>query len=134
MNPVDNIEISAVQSKELDLRNILLAGNESTCDLFCNEKYVTNIRKAPEPMHVNTNGGELIVEYIDDFSGYPKPVWFHPKAIANVISYANLADDYGMLYDNKTEATILLFKQNIDILKFARSPTEIFIMTFRTDK
>jgi len=94
MNPVDKIEISAVQSKELDLRNILLADNESTCDLFCNEKYVINIRKAPEPMYVNTNGGELIVEYIADFSGYPKPVWFHPKAITNIISYATLAENY----------------------------------------
>ena len=126
MNPVDKIEISAVQSKELDLRNILLADNESTCDLFCNEKYVTNIRKAPEPMHVNTNGGELIVEYIADFSGYPKPVWFHPKAITNIISYANLADNYRMLYDNRTEDAFLLFKQNGDILKLTRSPNGIY--------
>ena len=62
------------------------------CKIFCNRKYVKNIRRAQGTRIIATNGGELVVNMIADFHGFPKPVWFDERAITNILSFADLAD------------------------------------------
>ena len=73
MNKTEKYEIIAIEEK-ISLRDCLLADNESTCNIFCNGKYVKNIRKAEGTMTIATNRGELVVNKIADFLGFPKPV------------------------------------------------------------
>ena len=66
-----------------------------------------NIRKATGSITIGTNGGELTMSQIDDFPGYPKLAWFYPNTITNVILFANLDDNYRILYYNNS--AFLLF-------------------------
>ena len=114
------------REENTSLRDCLLPDNESTCNIFCNKKYVKNIRKAEGTMTITTNGGELCVNKIADFLGFPKPVWFDERAISNILCYADLADNFHIIYDNAQEDAFLLFKKNGDILKFTRSKCGIY--------
>jgi hypothetical protein len=38
---------------------VLLLNNQLTVDIFCNKEFVSNIRPAPEPLILKSNGGEL---------------------------------------------------------------------------
>ena len=96
------------QNNGINLRDCLLADNESTCDIFCNKNYINNIRESEYEMIINTNGGELKCNLIADFPSYPNPVWYHPQAITNIISFAHLADTYKIEYDNSKEDAFLL--------------------------
>ena len=100
------------REENISLRDCLLPDNESTCNIFCNKKYVKNIRKADGTMTITTNAGELVVTKIADFPGFPKPVWFDERAITNILSYADLADNFHIVYDNAQEDAFLLFKKN----------------------
>ena len=44
---------------ELDLRNVLLLDNQSTCDLCCNKKFASKIIKAKNALQMTSNGGGL---------------------------------------------------------------------------
>ena len=67
-----------------NLREVILLDNQSTVDLFCNRKFVHNIRLAPESLTLKSNGGELIVRHIAEVGNYAEPVWFSNNAIANI--------------------------------------------------
>jgi hypothetical protein len=47
------------KESEDDLKNVLLLDNQSTTDLFCNKKLMSNIRKVNGQCTVVTNGGNL---------------------------------------------------------------------------
>ena len=124
-NDITNAEAKAKafsQSNEgINMRDVLLADNQSTCDIFCNSKLVTNIRKANRKMKVYGTGGALLCEYIADFPGYPHPVWFDRRAMTNIISYAKLADNFWIEYNNRIEDAFILHRKDGTILKFIRS-------------
>ena len=42
-----------------DLRYLLLLDNESTCDIFCNPKFLKNIHTTSDTMSVKGNGGSI---------------------------------------------------------------------------
>ena len=43
----------------MDLRSLVLLDSQSTHDVFCNPKYVSNIRKAKRDLVLSTNGGGM---------------------------------------------------------------------------
>ena len=67
-----NNDIMAIEDKAkafsqanpgINMRDVILADNQSTCDVFCNSEFVTNIRKAGRSMTVFGNGGPLTSQY-----------------------------------------------------------------------
>ena len=58
-----------------DLKNVLLASNDSTVDVFGNEHFLGKIWLENVKMIITTNTGNLIVKIIRYFPGYPYPVW-----------------------------------------------------------
>ena len=121
---------SIAREENVCLRDCLLPDNESTCNIFCNRRYVKNIRRAEGTMTITTNAGELVMNKIADFPGFPKPVWFDERAITNILSYADLADHFHIIYDNAQEDAFLLFKKNGDIIKFTRSKCGMYFHNF----
>ena len=109
-----------------NMRDVILADNQSTCDVFCNSKLVKNIRKATTKCNVYGNGGALLCENIADFPGYPNPVWFDRRAITNIISYAKLADSFRITYDNRVEDAFILHRKDNTILKFSHSSCGLY--------
>ncbi len=99
-----------------------------TVDIFCNKEFVSNIRPAPEPLILKSNGGELIAHPIANVADYDEPVWFSKKAITNIFMLKNMKKQYRVTYDSleqtfqvHREATglpNLLFKEHGNGLNF----------------
>jgi hypothetical protein len=76
------------QSNGENLRAWILLDNQSTVNVFCNPTLVRNVRSAQRPLALKCNAGTVNVTKVADLPGYPEPVWFHDKGIANVLSLA----------------------------------------------
>ena len=81
----DNILSESAQSVIDD--NWCFINNQLTCNAFINGNYMSNTRYAPygKYIYVNCNIGVTYTKNIGDFPGYPNPVWYNPKGIANIL-------------------------------------------------
>ena len=88
-------------NKHMNMRNVIMADNESTINLCCNRSYLRNGQTWKE--HFNTtiekNGEMLVVDEMGCVEGFGE-AWFYEKAITNVLSYADLCYRYHAHYDN----------------------------------
>ncbi len=111
-----------------DLKQVILLDNQLTVDIFCNKEFVSNIRPAPEPLILKSNGGELIAHHIANVADYDEPVWFSKKAITNIFTLKNMKKQYRVKYDSLEETFLvhreatglpnLLFKEHGNGLHF----------------
>jgi hypothetical protein len=90
----DTTDITLLQSG-LELRDVILLDSQSTTNIFCNPKFVEDIRPAETPLLLNTNGGVLITTLkaiVPDFG----EVWFNQDSITNIVCMADIDDKYGL--------------------------------------
>ena len=80
-----------------DMRKWILLDNQSTTDIFCNKKLLKNIRTTKESTEIVTNGGGLKTNMKGTLPNYGE-VWYHPKAITNILSMRNVAERYPISY------------------------------------
>ncbi len=130
--PREFMDMAFKQSKKglqgFNLREVILLNNQLTVNIFCNKKFVSNIRLAPEPLTLKSNGGELIVYHIANVTDYDEPVWFSKKAIANIFALKIMKKQYKVTYDSSEESFLvhckaaglpnLLFKEHANGLHF----------------
>lgn len=81
------------------LREVIIIDNASTCNLFCNDKMLHNIRAADLGVAVNTNGGPFGSMQVGTLSFYGD-VWYNPKGIANILSQDELEKTHLVTYDH----------------------------------
>jgi hypothetical protein len=102
--------VLAYRSPELNLRNEILIDSQTTHDVFCNEHYVKNSRKAKKDLHLSTNGGGMIISKEADVSGlypdgYDDSVYYNVRAITNILNFKKLARVYRITYDSEVAMT-----------------------------
>jgi hypothetical protein len=97
---------SAGKLKGLDLRNVILLDNQSTMLLFCNKRFVTDIRKSNEVLTLKSNGGSMQVGKIASINK-STDVWFSLKAITNILSLHDVKRHYHVAYNSYDEAFIV---------------------------
>jgi len=66
----------------------ILLDSQSTVDVFCNPKLLSNIRDA-QTLTLYFNAGRAIISKKGDLKGYGT-VWYHPEGIANILSLHNV--------------------------------------------
>jgi Reverse transcriptase (RNA-dependent DNA polymerase) len=91
----------SMKLQDINMKDVILLDNESTTDLFCNKRFVTDIRKSKSTVTINGNGGTLKVTKKATLPGYHRKVWFDPKAITNILSLANVKKQYRVTYDSQ---------------------------------
>ena len=81
--------------------NWCLLDNESTCNAFINEKYLSNIRDATDGQYirVHCNAGVTHTNKIGDLPGYSDPVWYNPKGIAIILSLGLFQKNHPVTYN-----------------------------------
>jgi len=101
----------------MDLRSQVLLDSQSTHDVFCNPKYVSNIRKAKRDLVLSTNGGGMKISQEADVSGlYPvghnSTVYFDPRAITNIVSLKRICALFCVTYDSEESNTFVVHRSS----------------------
>ena len=81
----------------------MLLNNESSHSIFCNPKFVRNIRKASHALTLCANGGDIVVDKIATLPWWGT-VWFNEKAITNIISFCEATQRKKVTFDHKMNA------------------------------
>ena len=90
-----------------NMRDVILLDNQSTVSLFCNSKMVRNIRRVDEELALQTNAGTLVTDMRAEVPQYGE-VWYHPDAITNINSFAEMEDKHPVRYNSKKEHAFLV--------------------------
>ena len=105
------------------MKNLVLLDSDSTNTIFCNQAYVTNIRKAEKPFGIQTNGGTLIVTKQCNIL-HLGTHWFNENAITN-ISLADMSKKFRVAMDTQKE-NALIVHLNGKKIKFSQMPGDVY--------
>ena len=125
----------AHKTRQLKLRDAILLDNETTHDVFCKSKYVTNVRKARKTLHLSTNGGGMVISQEADAIGlYPDgcncTVYYDARAITNILSFKKLSEVYRITYDSDVSTTFIVHrgKKGLVDLYFTMHPCGLHVL------
>jgi hypothetical protein len=106
-----NFGFCTTTSNRINLREMMLLDNQSTVDLFCNRKLVSRVWRTEDSMTVHGNGSTLTTQYKAHIKNYGD-VWFHSKALTNILSLKNVRDKYHVTYDSLGDGPSKVHKPN----------------------
>jgi hypothetical protein len=106
-----NFGFCTATSNRINLREMMLLDNQSTVDLFCNRKLVSRVWRTEDSMTVHGNGGTLTTQYKAHIKNYGD-VWFHSKALTNILSSKNVCNKYHVTYDSLGDGAFIVHKPN----------------------
>ena len=75
-------------------------------------------------MQLNTNGGSLTSNQKCEVPIFGE-AWFNDRAVTNILSYAEVADNFRITYDNTIEDTFIVHLPKGE-LRFVRSPSGLY--------
>ncbi len=104
---------SANKLKDLDLRGVILLDNQSTMSLFCNRKFVSDIRQSDQPLTLRSNGGSMKVTQVASINN-STDVWFSRKAITNILALKDVKLQYRVTYDSY-DASFIVWREDKDL-------------------
>jgi hypothetical protein len=108
------------------MRYWILLDNQSSISVFCNRDMVQNIRKSEFVMELATNGGVLKIRQRADLPGWGE-VWFHEKAITNILSYAEMVDKHRITYDSANEDAFVVHLSKDKTVRFTRFDNNLYV-------
>jgi len=110
---VQNGVLCNVQDKAGIPSSWILLESQSTVDVFCNSRLLSNIREAKRQLVLHCNAGTVLVTMKGDLKGYGT-VWYHPTGIANILSLNNLGKKYRVTFDsgNTKEQGLVVHKDD----------------------
>lgn len=77
----------------------ILCDNESSVNIFCESRLLTNIRKVNHTMHISGISGTLTTNMVGDFPFFGE-VYYHPESKANVLCFYDLTKRCKVRYDS----------------------------------
>ena len=86
----------------------ILLDSQSTCNVFKNRDLLTNIRRAPHPVVIHSQGGSTKVTHWGEFGGI-KNVWLDENGIANILSLAKMNKSSRIVYDSENGNTFIVY-------------------------
>ena len=100
------VESVTADDKKAPSMDILL-DTGSTCSVFNNEKMLINIRRAKRRLVAKTNGGPHVSDLEGELPGF-FTVWFNPKSMINILSFADVRKRFRITIDTEEESCFLV--------------------------
>jgi hypothetical protein len=88
----------------------LVLDSASTLNLITDEALLHGIHHVKRTMRVRCNAGVTSTDLMGWLGDYPKPVWFNPKGVANILSLFLVKTYYRIQYDSATKDTFMVTK------------------------
>jgi hypothetical protein len=85
---------------------------------------VEKVWKVNDQLELSTNGGELHTSLWATVKGFGE-VLFHPKAITNIFSFAEMEDRHPITYDLRSEQAFIVHLPDKEV-KFTRSSNGLY--------
>ena len=79
----------------------------STCSICSNPSYLTQLKTIEHPLNLSTNGGILCTNQQVQIPKFGN-IWYAPKAVAIILSMAELEDRYCIMYDLAKEKAFVI--------------------------
>lgn len=102
-----DLESTVKENANLLHTDDILADNQATVSIFHNRRYLRNVRPADKHLKVHGIGGHLIATQVGDFGNFGQ-VYYHPEAVANILSFYELQRKYQIEYNNKIEDAFIV--------------------------
>ncbi len=121
---------------DLNLTKEVLLDSKTTHVLFCNPKFVNNIRESSQALRMSGNRGMMRITQKADLPGLfpshiePAETWFSHKAITNLFSFKCLNDIYRITYDSKKDKAFIVHRSEYGMtdLRFVEHPSGLHIL------
>ena len=107
--------------------NWILLDSESTCHIFRNKKFLSNIRscKPGEEIRIVSNGkGCLVASQVGDLPGVGR-VFYHPESVANILSLGKLTNSHKITFNSSIENAFVVYGER-HAIKFRKSPQGLY--------
>ncbi len=122
--------------RNLNLTEEVLLDSEMTHVLFCNPKFVNNMRESPQALWMSGNGGMMRITQKSDLPGLfpshikPAETWFSQKAITNLLSFKCLNDIYRITYNSAKDKAFIVHRIEYGMtdLRFVEHPSGLHIL------
>ena len=82
----------------------------STVDLISDWSLLNDIHEVQEPIPIHCNAGTMRVHQQGYLRSYPRPVWYHPDGITNIMSLLNISQQYHATMDSNVSNSVILHR------------------------
>ncbi|KAI2491042.1 Reverse transcriptase (RNA-dependent DNA polymerase) [Fragilaria crotonensis] len=104
----------------------ILLDNQSTVDVFCNKRMLSNIREHTNAMDIHCNAGITSTKWIGELKGYGT-VWYNPSGIANILSLSRVKEHgYRVTFDTSEGNAFHVHKSDGDVRVFSQSAKGLY--------
>ena len=111
--------------------DLVLLDTGATFSLVRNRALITGVTKAKDAICMRTNVGTRNLEEHGRFTGFDRPVWYDKNSMANIFSFAELAQQYRITYDSSEGDHFNIHGTSKGTIKFKKSNQGLYYYNFQ---